>query len=145
MSGEDGRSSGRHILQLGFILLLIGLLNGLAVPALGNDRLMLSAHITAVLNAMLLILVGLVWPQFTFGRIAGTLTAWLFASGTYGVYLATLLAAVSGAAGMVPIAGGGRTGGAHEEAIVTVLLMSASAALLLACVFAIWGLRSSRK
>lgn len=51
------------LFELGLALFLLGLLTGLAIPAMKNPRMGLSSHLEAVLNGMFLVLLGLLWPH----------------------------------------------------------------------------------
>ena len=65
----------RRLIWHGIVLFFLGLLTGFVIPAVTNPRLGLSAHMEALLNGMLLILVGimivfafitegkLIWPR----------------------------------------------------------------------------------
>jgi hydroxylaminobenzene mutase len=64
------------MLQHGVLLLLIGLLTGLAVPALSVPRLGVSAHILGVIGGLLLIALGLLWPQLRLAPRSAVLGFW---------------------------------------------------------------------
>jgi (hydroxyamino)benzene mutase len=132
----------RRLLQLGFLLLLLAFLTGLAVPALHVPRLGLSAHVAGLLGGVLLLVLGSVAPRLALGPRAGVLhrASWVYA--TYAHWLACLLGAVSGASGLTPLAGAGQRGSPAAEHVVAVLLVSLSVAALLATGLALWGLRA---
>jgi (hydroxyamino)benzene mutase len=131
----------RHLLVAGVLLFLIGLLTGFAIPLLAAPRLGLSSHLEGVLNGMFLIGLGLLWSRLVLPAWAATATFVLALYGTYANWFATLLAAMWGAAGMMPIAGGGASAAASGEAIVAGLLASLSLAMIAVCLFVLWGLR----
>ncbi len=133
---------GQRLLQLGFLLLLLGLLTGFALPLLENPRMGLSSHLQGVLNGLLLILLGLIWPRLQLSQRTGGLAFGLAIYGTFANWLATLLAAIWNAGAMMPIASGGAQSGALQEAVVGFLLLSLSAAMIALCGLVLWGLRT---
>lgn len=131
----------RALLQLGMLLFLIGLLTGFAVPLLAIPRMGLSSHLEGLFNGILLMVLGLMWGRLVLGRTAKAATFVAAIYGAYANWAATLLSAATGAAAMMPIAGGGRTGSATDEAVVGFLLISLSLAMIFVAVMALWGLR----
>jgi hydroxylaminobenzene mutase len=129
------------LLRAGVVLFLIGLLTGFAIPSLAVPRLGLASHLEGVMNGMFLIALGLLWSRLDLPSWAGSVTFFAALYGTYANWLATLLAAAWGAAGLMPIAGGGLVGSAAAEAIVGALLLSLSLAMILVCLLVLWGLR----
>lgn len=124
-------------------LFLLGLLTGLAVPALGNPRMGLASHLEAVMNGIFLVVLGLLWPKLHLSPRMLTGTFWLALYGTFVNWLATLLAAVwSAGSAMMPLAGLGHSGTSIEEAIVRFLLVTLSLAMIAASVLVIVGLRA---
>lgn len=134
---------GRRLLQLGVLLFLLGLLTGFAVPALANPRMGLSSHLEGVLNGMFLIGLGLLWPRLRLGPTGRATAFWLVLYGTFANWAATLLSAVWGAGGSMPIAGGGQTGTPVQETVVLALLLSLSIAMIAVCGIVLWGLRGA--
>lgn len=133
----------RRLLQLGALLFLLGLLAGIATPVAVHPRLGLAAHVEGVLNGLFLIALGLIWPRLALPDRALTITYWLALYGTYANLGATGLAAVTGAAHMMPIAGGGLEGSSLEEGVMRTLLVSLSLAMLAVCGLVIVGLRGT--
>jgi len=136
------RGSGRRLLQLGLALFLLGLLTGLAVPALANPRMALASHVEAVMNGMFLMLLGLVWPAL---RLSPRLLSAAFSLAVYAAFtnwLATLLAAVWRAGNpMMPLAAQGSVGSPAQELVLKALLVSLALAMIAACVLVLFGLR----
>jgi hydroxylaminobenzene mutase len=118
-------------------------LTGFAIPLLAVPRLGLSSHLEGVLNGLFLIALGLMWSRLVLPAWAGTATFVLALYGTYANWFATLLAAMWGAAGMMPLAGGGASASALAEALVAALLASLSLAMIATCLLVLWGLRRS--
>lgn len=139
----DRRS--RRLIQLGFILFLLGLIVGFAVPALANPRMGLASHLQGIVNGIFLIVLGLIWSRFTLSERAASALFGLAVYGTFANWAATLLAAFWGAGRSMPIAAEGRVGTPWQETVIDVLLISLSLAMIGVCVLALWGLRQSAK
>lgn len=138
-------STSHNLIRLGFLLFLLGLLTGFAIPMLANPRMGLSSHLEGVLNGMFLIALGLVWSRLRLGPRGRRITVGLALYGTFANWATTLLAAAWGAGhGSMPIAGGGHQGAAWQEGLVMFLLMSLSAAMIAVCISVLWGLRGRR-
>lgn len=142
-TAATGFAYDHALLQLGVLLFLIGLLTGFAVPVVAIPRMGLTSHLEGLFNGIVLIALGLMWPRLTLGPRAQQATFGLALYGAYANWLATLLSAATGAAAMMPIAGGGRTGDALAEAVVAFLLVSLSLAMVVAFGLVLWGLRGS--
>lgn len=141
---EDIR--GHRLLQLGMLLFLAGLLTGFVIPALANPRMGLASHLEGVINGMLLVLLGLLWPRLRLGAAARTATFSLALFGTFVNWATTLLAAAWGAGGpMMPIAAPGRIGPDWQETVISVLLATLSLAIVAATLLVLYGLRLPRK
>lgn len=135
----------RVLMRAGVLLFLVGLLTGLAVPLMQIPRMALSSHLEGVMNGMLLMILGLMWPKLSLPAWAGTATFWLALYGTFANWLATLLSAAWGAAAMMPIAGQGAVGTPLAEGIVAALLGSLTLAMIAVCGFVLWGLRPTTR
>jgi hypothetical protein len=68
---------GHRLLWHGFLLFLLGLLTGFAVPALTNPRMGLSAHLEGVMNGVFLVVLGLVRERLVLSARAVTALFWL--------------------------------------------------------------------
>jgi hydroxylaminobenzene mutase len=132
----------RRLLRAGAALFLLGLLVGFGVQRFAVPRLALSAHLLAIMQATLLLALGLLWPKLALtGRSsqAGTILA-IYGFGA--AWVANLLAAFWGAGhAMVPMAAGGATGTAAQETILRVLLISGALGQVALAVLVLWGLR----
>ena len=137
--------SGHRLLQLGTVLFLLGLLTGLAVPALANPRMALASHLEALLNGIFLLILGVIWTRLNLSPRTLKVAFWLALYGTFANWAATLLAAMwpAGSA-LMPLAGQGRTGTAMQEMTLKVLLGSLSLVMITLCVLILAGLRGSR-
>jgi hydroxylaminobenzene mutase len=125
----------------GLLLFLLGLLTGLAVGAVENPRMGLSAHLEGVMNGVFLAVLGVAWERLALGERAGAVLFWLALYGTYANWATTLLAALLGTSRSTPIAGAGFAGEAWQESLVDFGLISLSLAMIAACVLALVGLR----
>ncbi|MFO0691290.1 MAG: hypothetical protein U0900_21505 [Myxococcota bacterium] len=131
--------ASRHVLIHGMLLVLVGLLWGLAVPATPFPRLALGAHIQLVTNGMLFMVLATVMLTLPHGvglesvRVM-VMAAWL----TWAMAMSEVANAWWGTTQMLPIAASqaGATGGeAWQELVVTWTHIAAGLGLILA-----WGL-----
>ncbi|TAM63046.1 hydrogenase [Mycobacterium sp.] len=119
------------LFTLGLVLFLLGLLTGIAGPALKNARMALSSHLEGVLNGMFLVLLGLLWPHIRLSNAWETTAAALIVYAAYANWLATLLAAAWGAGRrFAPIAAGDHRASAAKERVVGFLLLSLALSIL---------------
>ena len=122
-------------------LFLLGLITGLLVPALGNPRMGLASHVEAVMNGLVLMVLGLLWPKLVLSTRLLSLTFWLAVYGTFANWLATLLAgAWSAGNAMMPLAALGHSGTVAQEAIVKSLLVTLTLAIIAASILVLIGL-----
>ena len=134
----------RSLLFAGALLVLVGLLSGVAIPATTTARLGLSAHLAGVQGGMLVMIVGLAWNHLHLSpRLAATAFGTTIFS-NYALYAALQLAAVWGTSRSTPIAGEGASGSSMQESAVDLLLYSGSAAAIVALTLVVWGLVPSR-
>ena len=142
--GDDLR--GHRLLQLGMLLFLAGLLTGFVIPALANPRMGLASHLEGVINGMLLVLLGLLWPRLRLAPTARSATFVLALIGTAANWGTTLLAAAWDAGGsMMSIAAPGRLGAEWQETVIAALLVVVSVAIVAAVALVIHGLRPPEK
>lgn len=132
---------GHRLLQFGVLLFLLGLLVGLAVPALANPRMALASHLEGVMNGLFLIVLGLLWPTLVLSARLLSVTFALAVYGTFANLAATLLAAVWAAGAVMPIAAQGHTGSPAQESLIRLLLVSLALAMIAVCVLVLAGLR----
>jgi len=132
------------ILRLGVVLFLLGLLTGVAIPAFSVPRLGLSAHISGVLGGLVLIVIGLVWPQLRISSRASRTGFGLAAYSFVVAWLMPFLAAVWGAgAGMLPFAAGNARGTAFQEGVIAVGLTTVALTVIVLFALLLWGLRGA--
>nr|WP_202926630.1 hydrogenase [Gordonia desulfuricans] len=125
---------------LGLVLFLLGLVTGLAVPAVKNPRMGLASHLQGMTNGPFLIVVGLLWPYLELPHVWQVVTVVLLAYGTYANWLATQLAAIWGAGHrFAPGAAGAHTSTRAREGAVDFLLVSLAPAMMAATIILIVG------
>ena len=73
----------RRQIQLGFVLILLGLLTGFLIPQLTNPRLGLAAHTVGITGGLVLIAFGALARSFTLGRRASSVMMACWASDMY--------------------------------------------------------------
>ena len=127
----------------GVVLILAGLLTGLAVNVLPNPRMGLSAHLEGVLNGFFLIMLGLIWGELRLSERAARAARGLALYATYANWIATLLSAVFGTSKMTPIAGAGHVGAAWQEGLVALLLVTLALSIIGCCAIVLRGLAGS--
>jgi hydroxylaminobenzene mutase len=126
----------------GMLLVVVGLVVGLAVPAFANPRMGLSAHTGMLMNGILLIAMGAFWARQGLGERTETIGWWLLVAGSWISSAGLVAAAAFGTAAMTPIHGATDAGPAVQEALVGALLGVGGFAVLAGCVVAVWGLRA---
>lgn len=128
-------------IQLGFVLILLGLVTGFGMPVFVNARLGLAAHTVGITGGLVLIALGALASSFRLGRrtAAVMMGSWVYAA--YANWIACVIGAITGASGLTPIAGAGTKGGAVSEGLVAFLLLSLAVAAIAGTALAVWGLR----
>jgi hydroxylaminobenzene mutase len=125
---------------LGLILFLLGLLTGLAVPAMRNPRMGVASHLQGMTNGPFLIIVALLWPQVDLPHPAQIVTVVLVVYGAYANWLATQLGALWGAGRrFAPGATGTHQSTTSKERTVDLLLVSLAPAMIAAAVLLLVG------
>lgn len=97
-----------HLLTSGLLLFLLGLLQGVVVHLFASPRLGLSAHIAAVQNGMVLVVLALVWPRVRLAARWGRVAVASVIGGMYAIWMSFSIAALAGAASVFRFAGQGR-------------------------------------
>jgi len=138
------RNARERLIWHGMLLFFIGLLTGFAIPTLTNPRLGLSSHMEALLNGMLLVILGgIVWDRLKLSDRMATLAFWLFLYAAYANWLFCLVAGVLGASEILPIASAGHTVDPWQEVPVRLGLSLGAVSVMLACACVLHGLRAS--
>ena len=133
-------SIDRGLLRNGFVVLLLALLIGLAIPFFLNPRAALAAHVTGVMVAVLLIAISVVWDALGLAAGRAKLVRGLYLYGSYASLVAGVLAAVWGTSKITPIAGAGFHASATKELVVQVIFVSLGFALLAATALVVLSL-----
>lgn len=123
----------------GMVLFFLGLITGLLLPAMTNQRMGLSAHLEGILNGLFLMLLGLIWPKVKCPPRVLNLIYILVLYAGFANFAAVLLAGFTGAGNMMPIAGGAE-GAPALELVISFLLVSLTIAILAAAVLLLYGL-----
>ena len=132
----------RNLIRLGVLLILLGLITGLAVQNLANPRMALASHVEGVLSGMLLVVMGLIWPRLNLD--GGMLkAAFLFmAYGAFANWANPLLGAFWAAgSSMMPMAAQGHKGTPAQELIIGFLSVTLVLSLLTGIILVLLGLK----
>ncbi len=133
-----------RLLQIGVLLVLAGLVVGILVPRFASPRLALSTHLLAVMQGILLMVLGVVWPRLTLATAVSAAGAGLLVFGCVAAWAANLLGALWGAGNtLLPLAAGPARGTALQEGLIAALLRTGGAALIAATLIVLWGLRGT--
>jgi hydroxylaminobenzene mutase len=134
---------GHRLLQIGVALLLFSSFEGFAIPYVAAPRLGLSAHTLGALQAVLLLVLGLVWPRLNLGTTMSRIAFWLLIYSAFAILAAYVLAAAWGAGNeTMPLAAGAAHGRAFQESVIKVVAYSSAPTGLIAFGLILWGLRS---
>ena len=129
------------LLIIGFVVFLVGLLTGFALPKLANPRMGLSSHVGTLMNGMFLILLGLVWSRLDLSALCLQLVFWFAIYAAVTTWLATFVAALLNAGGsMMAIAAPERIGTPGRESFIKFLLVTGSIVLVVAIALVLAGL-----
>jgi hydroxylaminobenzene mutase len=124
----------------GLVLFVLGLITGVAIPAMKNPRMGLASHLQGMTNGPFLIVIGLLWPHLNLTHVWQVVSVGLLAYGAYANWLATQLAALWGAGRkFAPGAAGDHVASAAKEGLVNVLLVSLAPAMIAAGIILIVG------
>lgn len=130
------------LIRAGFVLFALALLTGFVLPEFLNQKMALAAHLTGVMNALLLMALGLAWGLLTVSPLQANLTRGLFLYGTYANWFTSCLAAAWGTSRLTPLSGAGYGAAPWKEAVVQALQLSLAFAILAGAVLVIYALRS---
>jgi hydroxylaminobenzene mutase len=128
------------LLRASFFLLLLSLFTGMAIPMFRNPRLGLSAHLTGLMNAGVLIAVAVAWP-FLAGSRWSKLLRGLFLFDTYGIWFTNVLGAAWGASRPFPLVSNGITAPAWQELVVSAMVNIIVTIYIFTAAVTVWWLR----
>lgn len=131
---------GQGLIRWGTLLFFLSVVSGLAIPLAPDQLLMLAAHIQGLLNAFMILIVGLIWSRMEIGYLGSVAVYWgLIAGGlvTFAVQTACAFLEIGGS--VFPIAGGGQTGTPGQEALVSALVRGSALVTLVAVALVLRG------
>ena len=130
----------RRVILHGFFLILLALLGGVLAPFMVNPRLGVGAHTLGVLGGLVLIAIGATKPVFVLDRrLWLALHASWFAA-AYGNWATTMVAGLTGASYLTPIAGAGTSGTPLAEAFVFVMFIMVGVTSVAGTAIGVYGL-----
>lgn len=129
----------KRLVFMGVLLFFLGLFVGLFIPLMANPRMGLSTHLEGIMNGVFMTVLGLVWHRIDLSEKWLSTAFWLTIYGTFANFVAVLIAAITGAGKMMPIAKG-QEKGPVLEAVISFLLVSLAVVMLVACVIILIGL-----
>jgi hydroxylaminobenzene mutase len=130
----------RLMIRHGFVLILLALLGGVIAPFMVNPRLGVGAHTLGVLGGLVLIAIGATRPVMVLApRLAFAMNAsWFIAA--YANWANTMVAGITGASHLTPIAGAGTKGDYVSEWIVFVVYVVVGVTSVVGTAIAVYGL-----
>ena len=131
----------RFLVRAGFLLFTLALLTGFAIPAFLNQKMALAAHLTGVLNALVLMALGLAWGLFAVSPLQAKLTRGAFLYATYVNWGTACLAAAWGTSRLTPLSGAGYGAAPWKESVVQALQVSLAVAIVAGAVSVVYALR----
>ena len=131
------------LVRAGFILFTIALLTGFAIPAFLNPRMAVAGHLGAILNALLLIVLGLTWGFLAFGPLQAKLTRFAFLFGGYASWGVSCLAAAWGTSRATPLASTGFSAAPWKEGLVQGIQVAIVLVILAGALSVLYALRSN--
>lgn len=133
---------GHRMLQIGVALFMFAALEGFVIPVLPVPRLGLSVHTLSGLQGVMLLGLGLLWPQLNLGATASWIAFWTYLYSSFATLVPYVLAAVWGAGNStIPLAAGTAHGSAFQEAVIKVVLYPAAPTFFISMALILWGLR----
>jgi hydroxylaminobenzene mutase len=130
----------RRILRAGFVLFLLSLLTGLAIPVTANPKMALASHLTGFLGALSLMVLAVAWPALSRRALPARLIRYSFLSAAYANWAASALASAWGTSHLTPLSGSGFSAVAWQEALVGFLQVGQGVVILLGSALAIYEL-----
>jgi hydroxylaminobenzene mutase len=131
----------RSFARAGFVLILLALVTGLAVPAFANPRMAVAAHLGGIMNGLLLIAIGTAWSRLTLTEGQGRIARVAALGAAYANWGTGCLAAAWGTSRLTPISGAGHAAAAWQENVVQALQVSLAVAIIGAVLMIVYGFR----
>jgi hydroxylaminobenzene mutase len=136
------QNADRLLVRAGFILFTLALLTGFAIPAFLNQKMAAGAHVTGVLNALVLMGLGLAWGLLAVSPLQAKLTRGAFLYASYVNWANSCLGAAWGTNRLTPLSGAGYGAAPWQESVVQVLGVSMAFVLVAGAVSVVYALRS---
>ncbi len=137
----DIKSPDRVLIRAGFLLFTLALLTGFVIPSLPNPRMGLAAHQTGVMNALVLMALGLAWGLLAMTPLQAKFTRVAFLYATYVNWGSSILAAAWGTTRLTPLAAVGYGAAPWRETVGQALQVSLALAIVAGAVSVIYALR----
>jgi hydroxylaminobenzene mutase len=137
----ERRHPDRLLIRAGFFLFTLALITGFAIPAFLNQKMALSAHVSGILNGLVLMAVGLAWGLLAMSPLQARLTRGAFLFAAYAGWGTSCLAAAWGTARLTPLSGAGYGAAPWQELIVQALQMAITTVILAGAVSVVYALR----
>src|SRR5215471_5362880 len=135
---------GRHLLQLGIVLLLFTAFQGFAIPYFAVPLLGLSVHRLSALEVVLLLPMGLLWSRLKLGAAGSRTAYWLLAYSALAIIAAYMMAAIWGAGdSLIQLAASTGRGSVVQETTIDIVAYSSAPTGIIAFALILWGLRSN--
>ena len=137
---------GQYLLQIGMILIFYSSFDGFAIPFLSSPRIGLSVHTLSALQAVFLVVQGLLWPKLKLGVTASWVAFWCSLYGTLAILAAYTIAAIWGVGTetivlMGELPQGLSHGTPFQENFIKLLAYSSAPTGLTSFALILWGLR----
>jgi hydroxylaminobenzene mutase len=129
------------LIRAGFVLFILALLTGFLIPVLLNKKMALAAHVTGIMNALVLIVLGLAWGLLAVSPLQASLIRAAFLYATYVNWISSCLAAAWGTNRQTPVAGAGYGAAPWKETVVQGLQASLGLAILAGAILVVYALR----
>ena len=140
-----GAGMDRLVIRQGFVLILLALLGGVVAPFMANSRLGVGAHTLGILGGLMLIAIGVTKPAMNLDRRQwfALHASWFIAA--YANWANTMIAGITGASHLTPIAGAGTKGDLLSEWVVFVIYVIVGATSVIGTAIAVYGLLDRRR
>lgn len=132
----------RFLVRAGFVLFLLALFTGFAIPEFLNQKMALAAHISGVLNALVLMALGLAWGLLAMSPLQAKVTRGAFLYATYINWASSCLSAAWGTNRLTPLSGAGYGAAPWQEFVVQACQVSLAVAIVAGSASVIYALRS---
>ena len=135
---------GHRLLHVGVALFLLTSLEGILIPFFTVPLLGRSTHSLGALLGVILITLGLTWPQLNLRTAASRIALWFLIYSGFAITAAFLIAGLWGAGkSTVPLAGA-PMGTPVQELVIAAVAYSSAPTGIIAFALILWGLRLGR-